>query len=391
MPKTKRLPGYCHHKASNRGVVTLAGRDVYLPGPYGSKESRASYDKLIAEYLISGRATAGDDGPCVAEVCLAFLKHVQSYYRTPAGKPTSEQATFKGLIKLLREAYGTAPAKDFGPLQLQVLRQQMLKLDWCRKYINAQTDRVKLLFKWATAQGMVPAGVYETLRCVAGLRAGRSGARESDPVRPVPRSVLDAALKRLNKTVRAVVELQLLTGARPGEILNMKMAGLNMQGEVWKYTPEQHKTQHHGHARVILIGPRGQEVLRPFLKSATDAYLFSPRLAEEERRAELSAKRTTPLSCGNKPGSNRKRYPKRRAGDCYTVASYRRAIDRACEAAGVPSWHPHQLRHNAATLLREQFGVDAAKTVLGHRTLSTTLLYAEDSIKKAAEVMGKIG
>ncbi|MGC9261583.1 MAG: tyrosine-type recombinase/integrase, partial [Phycisphaerae bacterium] len=89
--------------------------------------------------------------------------------------------------------------------------------------------------------------------------------------------------------------------------------------------------------------------------------------------------------------SNKKRHPKRRPGLCYTVDSYRRAIARACEAAGVDPWHPHQLRHNSATLLREQFGVDAAKTILGHRTLSTTLLYAEDSIKKATEVMGKIG
>ncbi|MGC8553535.1 MAG: tyrosine-type recombinase/integrase [Phycisphaerae bacterium] len=267
----------------------------------------------------------------------------------------------------------------------------MIKRDWCRTHINAEVDRVKYIFKWATAQGLVPDGVYGAMRCVAGLRAGRSEARESDPVKPVPQNILDATLKRLNKTVRAVVELQLLTGARPGELITMKMAGLNMKGKVWKYMPEQHKTQHHGHTRTILIGPRGQEVLRPFLKAATDAYLFSPKEAEAARLKSLHAKRTTPLSCGNVPGSNRKRYPKRRAGDCYTVASYRRAIDRACKAAGVPSWHPHQLRHNAATLLREQFGVDAAKTVLGHRTLSTTLLYAEDSVKKAAEVIGKIG
>ncbi len=38
-------------------------------------------------------------------------------------------------------------------------------------------------------------------------------------------------------------------------------------------------------------------------------------------------------------------------------------------------------------LLREQFGIDIAKTVLGHKTLNTTLLYAEDSMKKAAEVI----
>ena len=32
----------------------------------------------------------------------------------------------------------------------------------------------------------------------------------------------------------------------------------------------------------------------------------------------------------------------------------------ACDAAGVPRWHPHRLRHSAATELRKEFGIEAA-------------------------------
>ena len=50
----------------------------------------------------------------------------------------------------------------------------------------------------------------------------------------------------------------------------------------------------------------------------------------------------------------------------YTVGSYRKAIRRACLKANVPIWHPHQLRHTAATNIRCQFGLEVAQAVLGH-------------------------
>ena len=46
---SRRLPSYRHHKPSGQAVVTVNGRDVYL-GKYRSKESRAQYDRLIADF-----------------------------------------------------------------------------------------------------------------------------------------------------------------------------------------------------------------------------------------------------------------------------------------------------------------------------------------------------
>jgi integrase len=75
----------------------------------------------------------------------------------------------------------------------------------------------------------------------------------------------------------------------------------------------------------------------------------------------------------------------------YTTTSYRRAIACACKRAGVPQWFPHQLRHSAATRLRKEFGLDAARAVLGHSSPVVTEVYAELDSAKAAEVMAKIG
>ncbi len=58
--------------------------------------------------------------------------------------------------------------------------------------------------------------------------------------------------------------------------------------------------------------------------------------------------------------------------------------------AGWP-WSPNQLRHNAATMLRKYFGIEAARVVLGHTSAAVTEIYAEVDERKAAEIMGQVG
>ena len=53
--------------------------------------------------------------------------------------------------------------------------------------------------------------------------------------------------------------------------------------------------------------------------------------------------------------------------------------------------HPHQLRHNAATAIRREFGIEAARIILGHETLTATQIYAEADLAKASAVMRQIG
>ena len=54
-------------------------------------------------------------------------------------------------------------------------------------------------------------------------------------------------------------------------------------------------------------------------------------------------------------------------------------------------WSPNQLRHNAATHIRKEFGLDAARVILGHSSPAVTEVYAELDQAKAMEIMGKIG
>ncbi|HEV2294221.1 MAG TPA: site-specific integrase [Tepidisphaeraceae bacterium] len=430
MPRPKSLkPSYCHDKSSRRAFVTLNGKRVYL-GVHGTAASRDEYDRVIGEWIASGRNAVATPSTAPASVTVsvvvaAFWQHAQVYYRTADGTPTSEVTNLRYALRPLRTLYGPTPAAAFGPLALKALQQHMVGLGWARTYINRQTNRLRHVFKWAASNELVPGTVPHALATVSGLRAGRTEAVESAPVRPVPDGILAATLPHLSRHVRAMADLQLLTGMRPGEVCAMRTCDLTRAGKV-SYTPPQHKTKHHGHTREIRIGPKAQALLAPFLKPELSAHVFSPIEAEAERLEALHAKRKTPMSCGNRPGTNRQRAPKRQPRDRYTVTTYRRAIARACQralgmpaelrepetkeaiAADTPSatkerrrlrsewnaanvWHPHQLRHNAATLLRRQYGIEAARLILGHRSAAVTEIYAEMDAAKAEQIMAEVG
>lgn len=214
-----------------------------------------------------------------------------------------------------------------------------------------------------------------------------------------------------------MIQLQLLTAMRPGEVIQMRRRDIDTTGAVWLYRPESHKTQHHGIERSIYLGPQAQKFVMPFLNRADDDYLFSPMEADKERRDKLTAARTTPLSCGNRPGTHCASHPQRKPGNCYDVDSYRRAINYGCDRAfpwlrqagrkldqltpdervelkawrKAHHWHPHQLRHNAATNLRKEFGIEAARLILGHKSVTVTEIYAELDRQKAADIIAKVG
>jgi integrase len=121
----------------------------------------------------------------------------------------------------------------------------------------------------------------------------------------VGNEVVDATLPHLPEVVADMVRLQRVTGCRPAEVCLVRPCDVDTSGDVWIYRPESHKTEHHGRARIICIGPKGQDVLCPYLLQHEGSYCFSPIDSERKRLAALHARRRTPFSCGNRPGTNR--------------------------------------------------------------------------------------
>jgi integrase len=192
-----------------------------------------------------------------------------------------------------------------------------------------------------------------------------------------------------------MVEVQRLTGMRPQEVCGMRPVDIDMTGAVWEYRPSRYKTEHRhddepDRERIVFIGPRAQEIIKPFLPLNVEAHVFSPIRSEEERNSKRRQERKSPMT-----PSQAKR--KRKANlrwlwkDCYAVPAYRRAIHRACERAGIPVWHPNQLRHARGTEVRKQFGLEAAQAFLGHAELGVTQVYAEVDRETALRVVREIG
>jgi integrase len=426
MPKlTNAYPAHARHRASGQAVVTLNGTDVYL-GPHGTRASKTEYDRVVAEWLANGRRSpSAVPDLTVVELVAVYMQHAATYYRDADGNPTSELSALKLPLGVLVGLYGRTQAAAFGPLAMEAVRNEMIAKGWGRASIDAHVGRLRRMFKWAVARELLPATVHQSLTTVAGLRAGRTAARETGAIKPVPEAAVEATRPFLSPTVAARVRVQLLTGARPGEVCSMRTGDLDRSGDVWQYRPAKHKTQHHGHSREIQIGPKAQAVLIPFLRTDPTAFLFSPADADAAHRAKRSAARRTPASCGNVPGSNRKPKPRKTPGTRYSVGVFRQAVARACDAAfPVPEplarrkgetraawrarltpeqratlaawrrehrWNPHRLRHTAGTAIRRQFGLEAAQTVLGRRTLSATQIYAEKHADTARQAAAQIG
>lgn len=276
---TLRTPSYRHHKPSDQAVVTLDGRDVYL-GRYGTPQSRAEFDRLLAEWLSNGRrlpapASAHGSDLSVNELALAYLAFADGYY-TKRGKPTTEPESIRQTIKPLRRLYADTLAREFGPLQLKAVRQAMIDAGLCRNEVNKRTGRVVRLFKWAVGEGIVPPSLHHGLIAVSGLRRGRADVRESEPVKPVPDAFVDAVRPHVPPQIWAMVELMRLTGMRPQEVCLMRTIDIDRSGRVWTFTPETHKCEHHGRERRIYLGPVAQTILRPWLRAELTTYLFSP-------------------------------------------------------------------------------------------------------------------
>lgn len=298
------------------------------------------------------------------------------------GEPTGEAKNIKDATRPLQALYAMHPVAEFGPAAVKAVRQQMIDAKLSRTVINARINRIRRAFKWGVENELVPPAVLHALQAVAALRAGRSGAKETGPVRPVPEAHVAAVLQFATPQVRAMIELQQLTGMRPNEVTAIRLADIDRTKKLWAYRPARHKTEHHGIERVIYLGPKAQAVLAPFLDRPQDAYLFSPKDAVRHTRERLARN-------GNR--KKRRINPKRVAGSRYTRRSYYRAIARACEKAGIEAWGPNRLRHSAATYLRKQYGIEAARVVLGHTSSVTTEIYAELDRSRAADIMAEVG
>ena len=402
MPQ-KRVPSLRLHKASGRAFVELNGHRVYLCR-WNHEDQNTKYHSILAEWERAGRRYPFEpvDVPIrqndisVVEVLAAYSDHAKAYYVHADGTPTNQITRVLSALSGVQGLYADIPAVEFGPVKLDAVRARWITKGLCRSSINSMVGCVKLCFKWAAEKELIPASVYHGLAVLGGLKCGRTQAKEPEPIRPVVDAHVDAIKPFVSRQVWSMIQLQRLTACRPGEICGLKNDGtIDRTGKVWSLTLVEHKNAYRGKQRTLYFGPKAQEVLRPWLmERPIGGYLFSPRGAEAARYAAAPGHRR-PDQKLNEPKTARK------VGACYNTRSYALAVTRGiikhnvrAQAEGrpqIPHWSPLQLRHGAATHIRQEYGLEAAQVALGHAQADITQIYAETNQDRARDVFARLG
>lgn len=405
-PKAK-APARRYH-LSGQSVVTIGGRDFYL-GPHDSPESLARYAALVIFYQANELTLPDNFDPASLDVQAAILlgqlspqvaatnqskqpkmvRHITAAYRdhiaVKFAETPAEIDRLTSVCNEIDEHDGDVPAVDYGPLKLQAQRQRWIDSGKARVYCNRLTNAVKRIWKHAVSQELVDSSCWERLRSVESLRIGQTTAHEKEPIGPADIAAVRKTAEHLSPVVKAMMRVQIATGMRPSEVCRMRPCEIDRSGEVWVYRPKKHKTARMGKIKAVPLLGDAREAITDYLNRDPQTFCFSPRESVAWSRAKRSRERVIPLGYGNRPGTNRKARPAKEPGDCYEHRSYRQAIARAAKAAKVAHWNPYQLRHLAATVIREALGVEHAQAALGHSHADMTEHYAHLSLAKAIE------
>lgn len=320
-------------------------------------------------------------------------------------------------IRFARELFADLPAAEFRLRCLRILRDTLIdappyrdklsskerlprkvgRVQYARATINRFVGFVVGAFRWGAQEDLVPPDIWSTLLTLPKLHAGRGG-RETPRVVPVEPWVVDATIPFCGPVLRDMIAVHRLAGMRPGELCGLRRRDISTTpGEriavpnardrvaarttadgvlVWVAVPASHKTAYKGKVRVILLGPKCQEILRKYIERKNpDEFLFSPR--EDTRYT-----------------------PREHARMNYTTNTYGIAIKLAVVRANkhrsanslpeLPLWCPNQLRHHVATAIAERYDKSAASATLGN-TAGVIDVYVEQEIEKAARVAATMG
>jgi integrase len=429
--KANAFPELKFHSPTKQFCVYINGRRKTLGRDQATAE--ANHRRIVAK-LATGEPTASSatarpqladpSEVTVAEILASFAERVR-----PRWIGSSDLARVDATIRHLDLFAGDELARDFRKTRLEEFRRYLIKQKttgrepsrkgkrgklrsghagrpYSRTWINYLIGIAKQIFAWAADEDLMSSEQAAKIWRLKPLRRGQGG-RETLKVPPVPESVVAATVPELSPVVRALVQIQQLTGARPGEIVCMRRRDISTTaGEpvripntsidaiaangVWFYVPASHKNIHRGKPRVLALGPRAQEVLRPFVAGRRpDDSIFSP---EEAYRwhLERNERCTDYLDAG---GSVRDQYDSKTYGRAVSRAIKRINEQRFAEGplALLPHWSPGQIRHTTATDVRARFGRETAAEFLGHSGLEMIDRYAEQALETAARIATAIG
>lgn len=377
----RRGPRLRLHKATGKGRVILSGQHFYTRADFDTPEAHEEYIELLKRWHASGQKPLREvvlpaeilHPVTVRDLAAAYEAHIDEkrIYRK-SGEETSQRGMLRAALAEIVESAGSVPLRQFSRPHLIRHRDSLQGKDGLTlQGVNRKIGMLRRVVRWGAERGMVPDQSLFAIEAIRPLLAPPPKRREC-----VPEEHLDAILAKLSPTLQAMVRLQRLTGMRPGEVCAMRWrdidqcpAEIEPELKLWRYTVAAPKAEHHGTETIYLLNKDCQQILRGFLRTPA-AFVFAPKDTVRQR---------WPGGAEGLLGV---------AGDRYTAASYRQAIERACIAAKVPRFTPHQIRHAFITEVANDpaLGLAAASEAANHRSQQTTLNYVHRDRRLAIRV-----
>lgn len=334
-------------------------------GPWGSAEAKSAYKRFQIEWAsgLSDSAPAAGLKLTVAKLAVLYSALAKQHYRKN-GKLTSSYGAARRAMKVLTAAVRPGqPADDVTGADLKSCQATMVALGWKRRSVNNYANKIVAAFAWAAGetgldrQPLVSPNVVAALRMVPAIQAGRTAAGESSPKLSAPWAGVEATFPHLDKrparraVLEAMIRFHWTAGMRPGEVVAIRPQDIDRTRAEWRYESVLvNKNLHRGKPQVYWLGPKAQAILLPLL---ADCPAGRPIFAIPPARA-----------------SGRWRSLDRDA--------YRRIVGLACKRAGVPHWHPHQLRHSRATEVARIYEDDkAAAAAIGTTPQVASAIYVD--------------
>lgn len=371
MPAPKWPPPVKLHKASNRDYVLYKNVQHYL-GPAGSAESRRNYAALLQRLAgADPNVTAAPEpaGLAVAEVFARWLAE-EAPKLANAHEADCVGYAFGPALRL----FARTPAADFDAGLLEEARDDMVVREgWAPCTVRHACSRVRRVWRWAERKRLVPRGSWANLRTLPPLPPHDARFRSRpEPRKAFSREEVEKALAFCVPPLAAALTFQFWTGCRSQDARRLKPGQIDRSGDVWGYRPPQHKGTWRGAGREVMIGPRCQEALVPWLEGkGPDEWAFPCHA-----RVPRSSRKTDWL----------------RGEHCYSRQAYGRGAAAAGKRAGLGGFQSYCLRHSAKQRVAREMGLDFARSFLGQESLSVTDNYARarDS-EMAREVARTLG
>jgi integrase len=375
----KKIPQKRVHRGKGQDYVRdpRTGRQILL-GPTGTVESQQAYTAWIASYVrevgisaeIASRPTGSFEG-----LLARYLEECSRIYLNAAGLLTQ---SYGNCLTVARNYLTGLVGREISSItraDIVAIQRGMIAKGLTAKATREYMGIVKRLIKFGEQEGLIDPHHALTLRSIPDLRP-TEGAR-SKQVQPIPIKHAFAIYRELNERWRAIFAFHLFTGQRAETALRAKFEEIDTSTVPWKYSPVMHKNTWRGKPLTILIGPRARAAIRPYMSAS--GMLWPGR----HMNISLDKQKSTKVP---------------RCRDAY-----KRAIESACQRAGLPHYTPQQIRHTSATFLVGKLVPESIiGAILGHHgrgdddSLSTgsgtiTGRYAAVSRRRVEAVVEKWG